>query len=216
MWYRWFSVLPVVFLLLGCFKDIDEKPAAQVTETSAASGTMLTSTTQPTSVGEVLKEKSSIGFIGAKVTGQHVGKFHEFNGRVEYVGTTPTGIDFTINPASLETDEAKLDAHLKSADFFDVARYPTVTFVSNLVRPAEPSNPDGTHLISGTLTMHGVSKEITFPARVEASPQGVHATSGFKINRHDWGISYRGAPDNLIKDDVAISLDLWFPPPPTA
>jgi polyisoprenoid-binding protein YceI len=214
MWYRCFSVLPVVFLFLGCFSDIDEKPAAEVTETSATA--LQTSTTQPTSVGEVIKEKSAIGFIGAKVTGQHVGKFHEFNGRVEYVGTTPTGIDFTINPASLKTDEAKLDTHLKSADFFDVARYPTATFVSKSVRPAEPGNPDGTHRISGTLTMHGVSKEVTFPARVEVTPQGVHATSDFKINRHDWGISYRGAPDNLIKDDVAIRLDLWFPPPPTA
>ena len=207
-----------LFLILSvaaCRTDIDDKPAAQVTEVSSdtAAGS---STATPTSVGDVIKEKSSIGFIGAKVTGQHIGKFQQFDGRIEYVGNTPTAINFTIDPASVKTDAEKLDAHLKSADFFDVQKYPTATFVSKSIDPAPSGDAEKTHTITGTFTLHGVSKDITFPARVAVTPEGVHATSDFKINRHEWGVSYRGKADDLIRDDVAIQLDLWFPPPPTA
>lgn len=211
MRFRSIATLVVVFLLFGCANEIDEKPAAQVSETTAVAPA---GSPEPTSVGEVIKEKSSIGFIGAKVTGQHIGNFHQFDGRIEYAGSTPVGINFTINPASVKTDATKLDTHLKSPDFFDVQKYPTATFVSNSISPIASGSPDATHNISGTLNLHGVSKSITFPARVAVTPAGIHAAADFKINRHDWGISYRGAADDLIKDDVAIMLDLWFPSPP--
>ena len=212
MQFRFVVVLLVAALIGGCQTEIDEKPAAQVGE---ATTTELTATQTPTSVANVIKERSKIGFIGAKVTGQHVGQFNEFDGRIEYVGSQPAAINFTINLDSVKTDAAKLDTHLKSADFFDVQRFPTATFVSKSIQPAS-GDPNASHSISGTLTLHGVSKDVTFPAKVEVSPQGVHAASEFKINRHDWGISYRGAADDLIRDDVAILLDLWFPPPPAA
>ena len=55
---------------------------------------------------------------------------------------------------------------------------------------------------------------MTIPVTAEVTPQGVRATSEFTINRHDWGISYRGMADDLIKDQVLLKLDLMFPPPP--
>lgn len=213
-----FRVLALSFatvLFIACKTDIDETPAAQVSETSATSVEQ-TSTATPTSVSNVIKEKSKIGFIGAKVTGQHIGAFQEFDGRIEYVGTQPTAINFTINPGSVKTDAEKLDTHLKTGDFFDVEKFSTATFVSKSIDPAPAGTPGATHNITGTLTLRGVSKDVTFPANVSVTPEGIHATSEFKINRHEWGVSYRGAPDNLIRDDVAIQLDLWFPPPPTA
>lgn len=214
MKFRLAVVLFLSFALIGgCKTEIDEKPAAEVTEVST---TDQTSTQTPTSVANVIKERSRIGFIGAKVTGQHVGQFNDFDGRIEYVGTQPTGINFTIIPGSVKTDAAKLDTHLVSADFFDAQKFPTATFVSKSIQPAAGGDPNVTHNITGTLALRGTSKDITFPAKVDVTPQGIHATSEFKINRHDWGVSYRGAADDLIRDEVAIQLDLWFPPAPAA
>jgi polyisoprenoid-binding protein YceI len=210
---RLFVPLAFVLVLAACKSEIDEKTAAQVTETSATSSTAQTQ--QVTSSSQVIKERSKIGFIGAKVTQDHPGVFTQFDGRIDYAGTQPASINFTINPGSADTKIEKLNAHLKSADFFDVAKYPEATFVSNSVRPIQ-GDPVNTHEVCGVLTLHGVSKDVCFPAKVDVTPEGVHATADFKINRHDWGVSYKGAPDNLIKDDVAIQLDLWFPPAPTA
>lgn len=206
-----------MFLVLAaCKSEIDERSAAEVTETSATSSTSQTSTQQVTSSSQVIKDRSKIGFIGAKVTEDHPGVFSEFDGRIDYAGTQPSSINFTIKPGSADTKIEKLNAHLKSADFFDVAKYPEATFVSNSVRPIQGDPAGNTHEVCGVLTLHGVSKDVCFPAKVDVTPQGVHALADFKINRHDWGISYKGAADNLIKDDVVIQLDLWFPPPPTA
>ena len=58
--------------------------------------------------------------------------------------------------------------------------------------------------------------EITVPVTTQQTAEGVRAKSEFTINRHDWGISYRGMADDLIKDNVLIKLDLMFPPPPAA
>jgi polyisoprenoid-binding protein YceI len=71
-------------------------------------------------------------------------------------------------------------------------------------------------MLKGTLDMHGVKKDVTVPVKAEQSADGVRATSEFTINRHDWGVSYRGAADDLIRDNVLIKLDLMFPPPPAA
>lgn len=208
------TALPALLVLsLACQKT--EMPApAEVTETSSTS-TMTTTTavSGPATSANVIAEKSSIAFTGAKVTGHHDGVFQKFNGQVNYNGATATGINFDIDLASVKTDETKLDAHLKSPDFFDVAKFPKATFTSSSITPGPTPND---YTIAGTLDLHGVKKEVTFPAKVESTPAGVHATASFSINRKDWGIVYTGAADNLIKDDVAIKLDLWFPPAPQA
>ena len=62
------------------------------------------------------------------------------------------------------------------------------------------------HTVTGNLTLHGVTKSITFPATIAVSGGVATVESSFAINRKDFGISYAGAPDNLIRDDVALSL----------
>jgi polyisoprenoid-binding protein YceI len=64
--------------------------------------------------------------------------------------------------------------------------------------------------------MRGVEKTITFPVAVASDANGVAAKSEFTIDRQQWGVSYKGAPDNLIKDEVLIRLDMKFPPAPAA
>jgi polyisoprenoid-binding protein YceI len=208
-------VLVASLALFACQSEITDKPAAAVTESSA---TETTATEQPAGqavTANVIKEKSAIRFVGAKVTRDHKGEFKNFDGSVAYVGGQPQQVSFTIDLASIETDTPDLTVHLKSPDFFDVAKYPQATFTSTSLTAAPAGSADGaTHLLSGSLDLHGVKKDVSFPVKTEQTPDGLRATSEFTINRHDWGISYKGMADDLIKDNVLIQLDLVFPPPP--
>jgi polyisoprenoid-binding protein YceI len=216
-------VLALSFLILpACQKsELANKPAAEVTESSAttATDTAVTSTEPASNVttANVIKEKSSINFVGAKVTRDHKGKFNNFDGTISYAGATPQGVKFDIDLGSIETDTEQLTGHLKSPDFFDVAKYPKATFTSTSLTPAPAGSAAGsTHILKGTLDLHGVQKEVTIPVTATTTPEGVRTQSEFTINRHDWGISYKGMADDLIKDNVLIKLDLLFPPPPQA
>lgn len=207
-------------LLPACRKsEISDKPAAEVSETTATAADTATTTAPAgqTTRANVIKDKSKINWVGAKVTRDHNGSFKNFDGSIEYVGATPSKVNFEIDLSSLEADDPKLTAHLKTPDFFDVARFPKATFTSTSLTPAPAGAPAGaTHELRGTLDLHGVQKEVVFPVKAEQTADGVHTTAEFTINRHDWGISYRGAADDLIKDNVLIKLDLMFPPPPSA
>lgn len=149
---------------------------------------------------------SKIEFKGAKITGSHVGGFTSFKGEVKVNGATAeTGaVNLTIDTASIFADHPKLTGHLKSPDFFDVEKYPTATFTSTSVTPAE----GGTYKVAGDLTMHGVTKQIAFPATIALGDGKVTGKAAFSINRKDFGLVYPGMPDDLIKDDVEITLDI--------
>lgn len=153
-----------------------------------------------------LSPESEIGFIGSKVTGSHDGGFKKFQGQVTLVNGNPAGskIEMTIDANSLWADDDKLTEHLKSADFFDVATYPEASFVSTEIA----SDPEGDFLVTGNLTLHGVTKQITFPARIEVLNEGVKAGAEFTIKRSDFGIVYPGKPDDLIREEVVIKLDI--------
>ena len=211
----------MILAVAACQKsELTDKPAAEVTETSAATATTETTASAPagaTTRAAVIKEKSKIEWVGAKVTRDHDGSFQNFDGGIEYAGTTPQKISFDIDLNSIQSDDEKLTGHLKSPDFFDVAKFPKATFTSTSLTPADANAPAGTtHMLRGTLDMHGVQKEVVIPVKAEQNAEGVRATSEFTINRHDWGISYKGMADDLIKDNVLIKLDLMFPPPPAA
>ena len=215
-----------VFALLlltaaACQKsELTDKPAADVSETSGSTTTTAApseSPAGPSTRANVIKEKSKIEWVAGKVTRDHHGSFKVFNGGIEYAGAVPQSISFTIDTTSVETDTPQLTTHLKSADFFDVAKFPQATFTSKSLTPADPGAPAGTtHMLHGTLDLHGVQKEVVIPVKTEQTADGMRATSEFTIDRHDWGINYKGMADDLIKDNVLIKLDLLFPPPPTS
>lgn len=150
---------------------------------------------------------SKIGFVGAKVTASHVGGFTDFSGNVD-VGDPieKSAIALTIQTDSLFADKEKLTKHLKSPDFFDVGKFPTATF-----RSTEIKKDGAGHTISGDLTLHGVTKRISFPATISATDSEVSANAEFSINRQDFGIAYPGMPDDLIRDLVVIKLSLNLP-----
>lgn len=209
-----------VLAVAACQKsEITDKPAAEVTETSTTSGDPAATAAPagPITRANVIKEKSRIDWVGAKVTRDHDGAFKNFDGTIEYAGSTPQKVSFEIDLTSIESDEPDLTKHLKTPDFFDVARFPKATFTSTSLTNADATAPAGTtHMLRGTLDLHGMQKEVVIPVRAEQTAEGVRTTSEFTLNRHDWGISYRGMADDLIKDNVLIKLDLMFPPPPAA
>ncbi len=149
---------------------------------------------------------SKLGWMGSKVTGKHDGSFETFHGNVHVVDGNPekSNVTVDIDTASITSDTAKLTGHLKSADFFDVEKFPKATFTSTAVRPG--GDKGATHTITGNLTLHGVTKAITFPATVRITGDDVAVDSEFAINRKDFAINYPGKQDDLIRDDVVIKL----------
>jgi polyisoprenoid-binding protein YceI len=211
--------LALTLTLGGCRSEIDDKAAATVDEPKAAAAAPASPAPAPapgTHVA-VTRESSRIEFVGAKVTKDHTGGFSEFTGSLAWLDGKASSVEFEIVMESIFTDSPKLTAHLKTPDFFDVATHPKATFRSTSIAeaPADDKNA-ASHMISGTLTMRGTEKPITFPVRVTSDATGLTAKAEFTINRQEWGVAYKGAPDNLIKDDVLIRLDMKFPPaPPT-
>jgi polyisoprenoid-binding protein YceI len=151
---------------------------------------------------------SKFEFVGAKVTRKHDGAFHVFTGSIDLVEDDPRKSLVTVEVAagSLTADDPKLTEHLKSPDLLDVVKYPKATFRSTSIEPT--SDPVATHSITGNLEFHGVTKAITFPAKVKVTPDAIDAEAEFAINRKDFGIVYPGMPDDLIKDEVLLKVKL--------
>lgn len=154
--------------------------------------------------------KSKITALGAKITATHPIDFKEFSGSVKVDGTNVTAVEFEVKMPSLIADHPKLTEHLLTPDFFDVQKFPTSTFKSTEVKAG--SDVAGmTHTIVGELNVHGQARKITFPAKVEVKPEGVTASSEFVLNRKDFGLVYPGKPDDLIQDNVKMTVQLVAP-----
>lgn len=192
---------------LGC-KDPGANVAPATVETPAPEKAEAAPTEAPSTTSIAISPSNSkIEFVGAKVTASHPGGFTDFAGNVDVADPVEQSrIDITIQTASLFADKEKLTKHLKSPDFFDVEKFPTATFKSTEIK----KEGEG-HVITGDLMLHGVTKRISFPATVTATDDKVGATAEFSINRKDFGITYPGMPDDLIRDLVVIKLTLDLP-----
>jgi polyisoprenoid-binding protein YceI len=198
--------------LAGCD---DPPPKATVSSAAPAASHQASAAVSaaPAAGGETLTmdPASSIGFVGAKVTGKHDGSFGKFTGTITLAGGKAEGgkVTVEIDLGSVKTDSDKLDEHLKKQDFFEVAKFSKATFTSSEIKAG--GDKGATHTITGELDLHGVKKKISFPATLTVGADAVSGTSEFSINRKDFGIVYAGQADNLIKDDVAIKLSIKAP-----
>lgn len=199
-------------LVAGCENPGAKVESAIVEAPSEQAQAPKPADTAPAKVGPQLPitpENTRIGFVGAKVTRSHEGGFTKFVGTVDLREPIEDSIiEITIETASLYADRDKLTKHLKSADFFDVAKYPSAKFRSTKITKTETG-----HTITGDLTLHGQTKSITFPATIsKGADGGVSVSAEFAIDRQDFGIAYPGMPDDLIRDKVVIKLDSKIPP----
>jgi polyisoprenoid-binding protein YceI len=125
-------------------------------------------------------------------------------------------VEVSIDATSINTRDAQRDAHLKSADFFDVEKFPTLTFKSNAIK-----RTGGDELaVTGDLTIHGVTRQVVFnvegPTAPGKDPWGntrVGVSAVTKINRKDFGLTWNAALEAggiLVGDEVTITLDVQF------
>lgn len=207
------KILPVAALIVLVVSSGCSDPTDKVHK-SAASEPVKTETAPATvAIKEfvVRTPESKIGFVGSKVTGKHDGGFKNFAGTINLVdGKMVASSVIRINMKTIWSDNEKLTGHLKSADFFDVAQYPAATFTTTSIEPAgDHSN------VVGNLELHGVTKSISFPAKIEVSADAVSVEADFAINRKDFNINYPGKSNDLIRDNVALQLAIKATPGPS-
>ncbi len=129
---------------------------------------------------------------------------------------TNSRIEASIDAASIETRDPQRDAHLKSADFLDVEKFPTLTFKSTRVS----NTGDGELAVEGDLTIHGVTRKVTLavegPTPPTKDPWGntrMGASATTKISRKDFGLTWNATLETggiLVGDEVTIMLDVEF------
>ena len=151
---------------------------------------------------------SAFEWVGAKITKEHQGGFTGYEGRVVLgAENTVLGTEFEIDISSAFSDSDKLTKHLLDPDFFDVETFAKARFSSADIQVAEGDS----HRVKGVLEFHGNTRTIEFPATIAVSDTAVNVQADFPLNRQDFGVSYPGKPDDLIKDQVQIKLNLSFP-----
>ncbi|MFO0740541.1 MAG: YceI family protein [Labilithrix sp.] len=189
-----------VFALAACNDPAKDKTKAQTGEAQQAA-----SVSNDATKLDIDPATSKIEWTGSKVSASHDGGFKSFHGTVALAGNDPekSSVNVEIDTDSLYTEPANLVTHLKSKDFFDVEHFPKATFVSTSVKKG---GEKATHTVAGNLTLHGVTKSITFPATIKTGTGGVDVDAEFTINRRDFGMVYPGKADDLIRDGVVIKL----------
>lgn len=159
---------------------------------------------------------SGVGFKVKHLMVSNVrGTFNDFAGTVVYDPADPQSwqVEATIQATSIDTGEPKRDEHLRTDAFFDVARFPTLAFKSTGVT----AGADGTFLLTGDLTMHGVTKPVTLTLEVNGTvkdPWG-NTKAGFtatgRLNRTDFGLTWNKALDAggvLIGEEITLMLEV--------
>ena len=165
---------------------------------------------------KVNTDKSKLEWVGKKVTGQHDGTVLIKSGSLETDGKTISGGNFVIDMTSIKVLDikdpeynGKLQGHLESDDFFSVSSHPEAKFV---LTQAEKREKD--YLITGDLTIKGITHSISFPANIVLKNSGFIADADFTIDRTKWDIKYGSGSffsdlgDKTINDDIEFSLYL--------
>ncbi|NWJ40881.1 MAG: YceI family protein [Geothrix sp.] len=139
------------------------------------------------------------------------GRFTKFSGtiKVDAADISKSSVEVSIDATSINTDNEMRDKHLKTGDFFDVEKFPTITFKSTSVKEVAKGKLE----VTGDFTLRGVTKRITFPITAAGTQPGMKpgtVVAGFidgavTINRNDYGIKYG---PGVLGDEVAISLNI--------
>jgi polyisoprenoid-binding protein YceI len=160
------------------------------------------------------KNHSEAAFQVRHLVSKVRGRFTDFAGTISVDQAKPetSTVEFTIKTTSINTDVEARDKHLRSADFFDVEKFPEITFKSSKVVAKGKDHLD----VTGTLTMHGVSKEVTLPVTALGFIKaGKDEKAGFEtavtLNRKDYGITWNRAMDTggvMLGEDIAVAINI--------
>ena len=165
-------------------------------------------------VYKVDSDHSGVSFTIRHFVSNVPGRFKDFEGVIKYDPQNPSAstVNFTIQAASIDTDNTDRDNHLKGPDFFDVTKFPTLTFSSTAVKAVDADTLE----VTGELTIKGVTKKVTVPVDLLGSvktPRGEKAgfETAFKLDRKEYGITWNRALDNggaILGDDVKINISV--------
>ena len=175
----------------------------------------LTSVAAPAQTFSIDKAHSDLLFQVRHLVTRVRGRFTEFAGTVVFDQEHPeqSSASLTIEASSIDTGTPDRDTHLRSADFFDVATYPALTFVSSRVDRQSDDRFD----VTGTLTIHGVTREVTLPVTYlgRATDPWGNERAGFEseitINRKDFGLGWNALLETggfVVGDEVKITLSV--------
>ena len=153
---------------------------------------------------------TTLGFSAKHMMISNVsGQFDKFDGQIMFdpKDLANSKINVTIEVPSIDTRNEKRDTHLRSADFFDATKFPTITFVSKKITFAE---------IVGDLTIKGVTKEVTIPATIAGPIQtqmgaAIGITGTFTLNRQDYGVSFNKVLDQgglAVSNDIVVNISV--------
>lgn len=190
-------------LFTACVSNPEGKKAetTEATEVAEKTGTEL----------NVNTSTSKIVWTGKKVSGTHHGEIQIKSGSVNIEGDKIAGGQFIIDMNTLLNKDlegewkGKLEGHLKSEEFFNVAKFPEAKLEITQVE----GNGLGMHKASANLTIKDITKNVTFDVNViEISQDSFKGNADFNIKRADWGITYPGKPDDLISEEINFKVDL--------
>lgn len=207
-------VLIFVFFLNGCQKSDKEAKVTQEENKSKI--------TERSKIMKINTKESIVEWIGKKVTGQHNGNIKinsgEFNtdggrlisGKIEIDMGTIVCLDLTD-----KSTNDKLIGHLKSDDFFSVEKFPYSNFEITDVKEYKNSDkPEFNSMVSGNLTIKGITKGISFPASITIKDGILNASADFDVDRTEWNVRYgsgkffQNLGDKLINDNFNIKFKI--------
>jgi polyisoprenoid-binding protein YceI len=159
------------------------------------------------------KAHTNVGFQVRHIYTNVSGKFTDFAGTIQVDRAKPESstVEFTIQATSIDTSDQRRDQHLRSADFFDVANHPTITFKSTSVK----ANGKDSYLVTGDFTMHGVTKSVVLPVTILGEgkdPMGnekLGLETDLTLNRKDYGLTWNRALETggvLVGEDVKVQI----------
>jgi len=215
-----FAAVLAAVISMPLFMSTTRRSAAQ---TTAANGGQVSYAQVPAGTYNLDPAHSLIGFAVRHLEINLVGgRFKDFTGKVSFDDrdVTRSTVEFTAKIASIDTEVAARDKHLLSADFFEAEKYPEMAFKSTGVKKTR----NGDFILSGDLTLKGVTKQIEFPFTFTGAIKDPWGNTRFgieahtRINRRDYGINYGNALPMGgfdVANEVAIDLRLEaFKPEP--
>jgi polyisoprenoid-binding protein YceI len=161
------------------------------------------------------KAHTTVGFQIRHIFTMLSGKFTDFSGAIQVDRANPekSSVEFTIQAKSIDTSEPRRDDDLRSANFFDVANHPTITFKSSTVK----ANGKDSFVVTGDLTMHGVTKAVALPVTLLGEgkdPWGnekMGLETAVTLNRKDYGLTWNKTLESgglLVGDEVKVQIGI--------
>lgn len=187
--------------------DVQDVPTQTEAQTDAADAKAEADAVDAVTL-KIDKSGSNIRALGAKITATHPIDFKTFDGEIKVKDEALQSVNFTVDMASLESDHPKLTAHLKDKDFFFIEQYPKAMFKSTEIKAGSTEEGDWTHTVTGDFTIRGKTKRVSFPAKVMVEGGKVKANAEFVIDRKDFGVVYPGKPDDLVQDNVRMTINI--------